>query len=200
MKTFVKSLRKLVWYIKLYLLYVFFALQKWCKFLSNGVLAIKSMVSCRVKPTLMMILIVLLVLPSCGLRKLWGELNARVTALYQQGRYSEALDVAEEALKVAQETFGKERPEVAVSMNYLAELYRLQGKYIEAEALYKRALEINEKVFGPDHPEVAVSLSYMALLYYAQREYEETESLYERALKIHENALGPDHPEVALHA
>jgi tetratricopeptide (TPR) repeat protein len=107
------------------------------------------MVFCRVKIVLMMMLIVLLVLPSCGQKKLWEELNAKVTVLYQQGRYSEASNVAEEALKVAEETFGPNHLNVALSLNNLVVLYQDQGKYAEAEPLFKRALEIEEKALPP---------------------------------------------------
>ena len=50
---------------------------------------------------------------------------------------------------------GPDHPNVATSLNNLAELYRNQGKYAEAEPLYKRSLAIREKALGPDHPDVA---------------------------------------------
>ena len=70
---------------------------------------------------------------------LWNELNDKVSTLYQQGEYSE---VATEALKVAQKTFGPNHPNVATSLNNLAALYDSQGKYAEAEPFYKLALTI----------------------------------------------------------
>jgi tetratricopeptide (TPR) repeat protein len=99
---------------------------------------------------------------------LWNDLNAKATSLYQQGRYSEAAKVAEEALKVVEKTFSTNHPAVGLSLNNLALLYRTQGKYVEAEPLYKRALKICEKVLGPDHPHVATSLNDLARLYRAQ--------------------------------
>jgi tetratricopeptide (TPR) repeat protein len=106
---------------------------------------IRPTVFCRVKIILMMMLIVLLVLPSCGQKESWEELNAKVAVLYQQGRYLEASNVAEEALKVAEETFGLKHINVALSLDNLAVLYQDQGKYAEAEPLFKRAMEIEEK-------------------------------------------------------
>ncbi len=95
----------------------------------------------------------------------WEELNKQVTSLYRQGKYAQALSVAEEALRVAEATFGPEHPNVATSLNNLAEVYRAQGKYAEAEPLYKRSLAIREKALGPEHPDVATSLeNYAALL------------------------------------
>ncbi len=106
---------------------------------------IRPTVFCRVKIVLLMMLTVLLVLPSCGQKKSWEELNAKVAVLYQQGRYLEASNVAEEALKVAEETFGPNHINVALSLDNLAVLYQDQGKYAEAEPLFKRAMEIEEK-------------------------------------------------------
>ncbi len=95
----------------------------------------------------------------------WEELSKEAVSLYHQGKYAEAQAVAEEALRVAEATFGPEDPNVATSLNNLAFLYQGQGKYAEAEPLYKRSLAIMEKALGPEHPDVATSLeNYAALL------------------------------------
>ena len=41
---------------------------------------------------------------------------------------------------------GPDHPNVAKSLNNLAEVYRAEGRYADAEPLYKRALTIQEKV------------------------------------------------------
>jgi tetratricopeptide (TPR) repeat protein len=69
----------------------------------------------------------------------------KVVMLYQQGSYSEATKVAEEALTIAEKTFGLNHPAVATSLNNLAMLYEAQGKYAEAEPLYKRSMKIRER-------------------------------------------------------
>lgn len=51
------------------------------------------------------------------------------------------------------------RPEVAIDLDGLAQLYREQGKYEQAEPLCQRALWIFEEKLGPTHPDTAVSLS-----------------------------------------
>ena len=129
---------------------------------------------------------------------LWEKLNSKTKTLFKQKRYPDALSVAKEALKVAEDTFGPDNPKVATSLNNIAELYVIKGTYDEIEPLYKRALEINEKALGPDNPDVAISLNNLAELYYNQGRYTEAEPLYKRALKILEQTLGSDHPEVAL--
>ncbi len=70
---------------------------------------------------------------------------------------------------------GPEHPDVAESLNNLAELYRAQGKYAGAEPLYKRALAIWEKALGPEHPNVVKGLeNYAALLRKTGRSSEAT--------------------------
>jgi tetratricopeptide (TPR) repeat protein len=82
---------------------------------------------------------------------LWEHLVTKTNRLYKRGQYLEAVDVAKDALKVAEETFGSEHPNMVLSLSNLAILYHEQGKYVEAELLYKRALAISEKVLGKDH-------------------------------------------------
>jgi tetratricopeptide (TPR) repeat protein len=134
----------------------------------------------------------------------WEELNYRVNALYQEGQYSEAAKVAEEALKIAEGALGSDHPQVPAEAKpiyekalAIADHLRAQGKYAEAKPLYEQTLAIDEKVLGKDHVDVARDLNNLALLYHAQGAYGEAEPLYERALAIVEKALGPDHPQVA---
>ena len=66
------------------------------------------------------ILLFLFAPPACAQESLWEELSARVNDLYRQGKYSEAAGVAEDALKVAEKTFGTDHDNVATSLNNLA--------------------------------------------------------------------------------
>jgi len=118
-----------------------------------------------VKVILMMIMVISVSKVAYSQEALWNELNAKSTKLYQQGQYSEALKIAEEAIKVAETTFGKDHPNTAQSLNNLALLYYAQGKYAEAEPLYKQALSIREKSLGKNHPQVATVLENMSELY-----------------------------------
>ena len=65
----------------------------------------------------------------------WNELNQKMHKLYQEGKYAEATKIAEQALEVAEKTFGPEHPYVATSLAFLAILYKQQEKYAEAEPL-----------------------------------------------------------------
>ncbi len=69
------------------------------------------------------------------------ELNQQAMKLHQDGKYSDATKIVEEALRLAENTFGPDDPNVALSLNHLALLHEIQRKYSEAEPLFKRSLE-----------------------------------------------------------
>ena len=125
------------------------------------------------------------------------RLNQQVIELYNQGKYAEAIPLAERALAIREKILGAEHPDVATSLNNLAALYYSQGKYAQAEPLYQRALAIHEKVLGAEHPDVATSLNNLAELYYSQGKYTQAEPLYQRSMAIQEKVLGAEHPAVA---
>ena len=135
--------------------------------------------------------------PAWAQESRWKELDAQVEQLQKQGKNKEALPVAEEALHVAEATFGAEHPNTATALSNLGVTYYTQGKYAEAEPLLKSSLAIREKALGPNHPLVAVSLTYLANLNSDQGEYAAAEPLYKRSEAILEKALGYDHPLVA---
>jgi CHAT domain-containing protein/Tfp pilus assembly protein PilF len=126
-----------------------------------------------------------------------NDLSTQVVQLCQQGKFTEAIPVAEEAVRVAEAIFGPEDPKVATSLGILAMMYRVQDRYADADPLYKRALAIREKALGPDDPDVAASLKDLAGLYCHQGRYADAEPLYKRALTINEKTYGPEHLIVA---
>ena len=68
------------------------------------------------------------------------ELNEKAIELYKQGKYDEAVPLLEQSLKIRQQVLGAEHPDVATSLNNLAELYNAKGRYTEAKPLYIKAL------------------------------------------------------------
>ena len=125
------------------------------------------------------------------------KLNEKVHALYQAGKYAEAIPLAQQELAIREKALGPDHPDVAQALYTLALIYYVQGRYADAEPLLKRSLAIREKALGPDHPDVATVLNTLALTYYVQGRYADAEPLYKRSLAIREKALGPDDPAVA---
>ena len=124
-------------------------------------------------------------------------LDEQVAQLYAQGRYSEAIPLAQRALAIKEKVLGTEHPGTARALRLLGNLYRDSAAYAQAERLYRRALAIQEKVLGLAHPDTAMSLNNLAGLYHTMGAYTQAEPLYRRALAIHEKVLGPEHPDTA---
>ncbi|MEG5198196.1 CHAT domain-containing tetratricopeptide repeat protein [Microcoleus sp. A6-C5] len=125
------------------------------------------------------------------------RLNEQVGQLYNQGKYSEAIPLAERALTIRRKVLGQEHLDVARSLNNLALLYKSQGRYSEAEPLYRQALEMRKRLLRDNHPDVATSLNNLAGLYQSQGRYSEAEPLYRQALEMRKRLLGDNHPDVA---
>ncbi|NEO44227.1 MAG: tetratricopeptide repeat protein [Moorea sp. SIO4A3] len=100
-----------------------------------------------------------------------SQLNQQAIELYELGKYSEAIPLAERALEIRREVLGEEHPDVASSLNNLAFIYESLGKYAEAELLHQQALALRKKLLGEDHPHVATSLNNLALIYKSQGRY-----------------------------
>jgi CHAT domain-containing protein/Tfp pilus assembly protein PilF len=127
-----------------------------------------------------------------------ADLRGQISRLRRQGKYIEAIPVADRYVALARQLHGEEHAEHAAAISSLAGLYRDGGRIAEAEPLYKRSLSIFEKTLGPEHPDVGSGLNVLGLLYYNQDRYSEAEPLYKRGLAVREKALGSDHPDVAV--
>ncbi len=108
----------------------------------------------------------------------WGEekirqLNQQVAMLYKQGRFAEALSLAQQVVELARQSLGEENPYYAASLNNLAALYRAMGRFEEAEPLLQKAMEIRRLVLGEEHPYYATSLNNLAGLLAAEGRYQE---------------------------
>lgn len=121
----------------------------------------------------------------------------QVTMLIQQGRYADAIPIAQKAADLVEKTLGPDHPNLAFCLNNLAKLYRSLGDYARAEPLYQRSIAINEKALGPDDPNVAAGLNNLAMLYVNKGDYAKAEPLYQRSLAVYEKAFGPEHTSVA---
>jgi CHAT domain-containing protein/Flp pilus assembly protein TadD len=125
------------------------------------------------------------------------RLNQQVIQLYQQGKYNEAIPLAEQALAIRKKVLGDNNRLTADSLNNLAELYKSQGRYSEAEPLLEQALAIRRKQLGDNHSDTAESLNNLAALYRDIGRYSEAEPLYQQALAIWKKLLGDNHPLTA---
>jgi len=150
---------------------------------------------------LMLLLEMVLLAPTFAQAPSDAELKAlknRVILLYQTGKYTEAIPLAERYAAQTRPLFDENAREYAMALNNLAELLKATNRLDEAEPLYRRALAIDEASFGKDHPTVAADLNNLAELLKATNRLDEAEPLYRRKLAIDEASLGKDHPAVAV--
>jgi esterase/lipase superfamily enzyme/Tfp pilus assembly protein PilF len=124
------------------------------------------------------------------------ELNREVERLYVAGRYPQAIELANRALALGEETFGPDHASVATALHNLAELYRAAGRSALAEPLMLRALAVREKVLGPDDTSVGLTLNNLAGLYLGQGRYKEAEEAFRRSIAVRTKAYPPDHPDI----
>jgi tetratricopeptide (TPR) repeat protein len=88
-----------------------------------------------------------------------NALNQQVYQLIAQGKYQEAIPIAERAVELANRVYGPENLGMAQSLNNLALVYQDMGEYAKAETLYQETLRICQKLPGREHPDTATSLS-----------------------------------------
>lgn len=128
----------------------------------------------------------------------WQTLMEKSTLLSMQGQHEQTVEVAREALDIADSSPIKNEKNVALSLFVLASAYRELAQYDKALPHYHRMLKIIEPNFGPEHPDTMHVLDAMAFCYMASEQHEQALSLYLRILAIREKKLGREHLEVAL--
>src|ERR1700731_1946094 len=101
----------------------------------------------------------LLPIPVSAQESRWKELDAQIQQLQKQGKTTEAVPLAQEAVRVAEATFGPEHANTATALQKLGMADMTLGQYPEAKALLKRALTIREKTFGPEAAPLAEILN-----------------------------------------
>jgi tetratricopeptide (TPR) repeat protein len=113
-----------------------------------------------------------------------NSLSERTKEIAQAGNPSEAIPLAERAVKMARAEPEANSALLAVCLNRLAGHYRDAGRYAEAEPLFKRALAIREKALGPEAPVVALSRNHLAVLAVAQRCWARAADYWQRAKEM----------------
>ena len=74
--------------------------------------------------------------------------------------------------------FGEDSSDYAITLDWLAELYKLQSKYDKAEKYLNKSISIKEKIHGEFHDEIATSLIFIGDLYHLKGEYQKSEEAF----------------------
>jgi tetratricopeptide (TPR) repeat protein len=144
----------------------------------------------------------------------WEELTQRASALGRESRYTEAIPVADRAVRVAEKTFGADDQRVAASLETLAQLYvealkpvgSLDGALLKSDSFFnpritttvlgwlgvkpERPADVKAilKLQAEGKPADAVRLLYQGFL--------KGEELLQRELTKRERTLGAQSPDV----
>jgi tetratricopeptide (TPR) repeat protein len=133
-------------------------------------------------------------------RRRLGEADAlaqKEGELYSQGKYREALPLAQQALAIYQEVLGEENARCATWLHNVGYLSQSIRDQVAAEANYQKALAVRKKVLGENHPNYASTLRILGKLYYNRGEYVKAEPLHQQALNIRRRVLGQTHADTA---
>src|SRR6516162_5436738 len=118
--------------------------------------------------------------------------EAGLTALYEAGLYTQALDTIEEAGLLTALEEQPDAPGHARLALLVAKLYRDLARYTPAEQYYLQALAGLARTPGPDYPDYARGLVELGTLYLLLDRHVEARRLFEQACSIHEAAAKPD--------
>ncbi len=123
--------------------------------------------------------------------------DTEVIQLHEEGKYQEAVGVAQQQLEARKRLLGEEHPDVAASLNNLAALLCAKGDFAGAEALHREALAVKRRLQGEEHPSVATSLGNLARVLDDKGDYAGAEPLLREALAMRRRLQGEEHPSVA---
>jgi tetratricopeptide (TPR) repeat protein len=124
-------------------------------------------------------------------------LQRQVADLHAARKLEEAAQVGERYVATAKRLHGENHQEYAISLNWLALVYRDQNRLSEAGALYRKAVEIGERG-GPEAlPNLGIYLDGLGRLYMRQRRYGDAERTLKRALAVTEEAYHEQHVDLS---
>jgi len=111
----------------------------------------------------------------------------QVDELNRQGRYAEAIPIAEQIVEIKEKSFGPDHPDIVTPLGWLAFLYQNAGDYKKAESVYKRAIAICEtykQTMGQDHPGMATLLKNLSWIYRKHGKDTKADTIYTKGLEI----------------
>jgi tetratricopeptide (TPR) repeat protein len=114
-----------------------------------------------------------------------------------QGKYTEALILFENSVKIREQILTLEHSDVGECYNNIGLMYDCMGEYSKALLSHEKALEIYQKTLLPNHPLLATSYNNIDLVYQNMGEYSKALSYHEKVFGIQQKTLPPNHPELA---
>jgi eukaryotic-like serine/threonine-protein kinase len=114
---------------------------------------------------------------------------------YRRARWDEALAHYERALTAQRARLGEASPDVARTLNHMANVLLMSGEPRRSLTYSRRSLELRRELLGPQHPLVAASLNNVAAAHLQLRAWGEARHAIDQALAI---TAGRGLPEEAV--
>jgi CHAT domain-containing protein/tetratricopeptide (TPR) repeat protein len=153
-----------------------------------------------------------------------NDLGKSIAALWQAGKFAEAVGPARQAAAIFEKALGPDHWRTADARRKVETLETVAGlpeegrkalaayrvvyqefldayekaSYPDAERLGRQLLEVRRRFLGEGHPDTAESYLTLAAVLFAQGKLAEAEAMYRKALAIELKALGEGHPNTAL--
>ena len=129
----------------------------------------------------------------------WNARNEEVYSLFNSGQIEDAIKLARENLKFAEDNANPDDIVVAISLDALGSMLFVRGDPDAAEPVLRRALKILRALPGPDGLVVEGRVvGNLGQLLRGRGDFEAAKPMFERALELNEAELGPDHSLVGL--
>ena len=136
--------------------------------------------------------------PSTPATEKFHSLCQQVKGLYNQGKYQEAITIAERALDVAKHAWGSESFQTRIALGNLGRLLSIVGDYAKAEPVLQEASRVELVIFRHDiDPSTSDGFSGLAQLYDSIGEYAKAKPLFQKALRLRQLAFGDEDPDTA---
>jgi len=113
---------------------------------------------------------------------------------YREGKLSEAVETARQALVLGESAYGPESPQVAAVFSNLGAYYDVMGKPEESVAASLRGLAIRRKVLPTGHPDLAKSYNTLANGYLGLDQQDLALNFYQQAAELFSRRYGATHP------
>ena len=111
---------------------------------------------------------------------------------WRQGRYDDALALAEQTLEARTLVLGDKHRETLVSANTLATILTSLGRLDDAERLYDSTLAAQRHTLGSEHPDTLTTMHNLGVLYRDQHRLEAARHQLETTLDLRRRILGDE--------
>jgi tetratricopeptide (TPR) repeat protein len=126
----------------------------------------------------------------------WEQLSEQASKFIQEGKLPQAEQRYQQALYLADKSYGLMDARTAQSMAGLGIAYASQGRVLEGEALLRYSIEIMGKSNKDESAQLPL-LSHLAGLYEAMGRFTDEATEYQRALEISEKVYGKENAQTA---